>query len=179
MKRLHYVNLIGVLSVAALCVVQWQINRRLNLDLRRLEKTRLDHESKMAEQDRTTKGLSSDLESFRERFTRANTEAKETGRKLAESEHRMNQLERERDQLKDSVTNWAGAVTVRDEQINKANGRIRRLADDLNAAIRKFNDLATNYNAAVNDLNTRTREYNALLEKYNGIVKPSASRASQ
>jgi chromosome segregation ATPase len=179
MKHLHYLNLIGVLSVAALCVVQWQMNRRLNLELSSLEKTRLDHEARIAEQDRTSKGLSSDLEGFRERFTRADTEAKEAGRKLADSELRMNQLERERDQLRESVTNWAGAVTMRDEQIKEANGRIRELADDLNGAIRKFNELATNHNAAVNDLNTRTRDYNALLEKYNATVKPSAGSASQ
>jgi chromosome segregation ATPase len=179
MKRLHYFNLIGVFSVVALCVVQWQINRRLNLDLRQLEKTRLGHETRIAEQDRTMKGLSSDLESFRERFRRADTEAKETGRKLDDSERRMNQLERERDQLRESVTHWAGAVTMRDEQIKEANGRIRGLADELNAAIRKFNDLATNYNAAMNDLNTRTRDYNALLERYNAVVKPSAASASQ
>jgi len=179
MKRLHYFNLIGVFSVAALCVVQWQINRRLNLDLRRLEKTRLDQETRIAEQGRTMKGVSSDLESFRERFTRAESEAKETGRKFADSEGRMNQLGRERDELRESVNHWAGAVAMRDEQIKGANGRIRGLADDLNAAIRKFNDLATNYNAAVNELDTRTREYNALLEKYNAIVKPSAGSGSQ
>lgn len=179
MKRLHYLNLIGVLAVAALCVVQWQINRRLNLELSRLEKTRLDHENKIAEQNRTTQGLTSDLESFRERFTRADTEARETGRKLGDSERQRNLLERERDQLQESVTNWASAVTTRDEHLKEANGRIRELADDLNGAIRKFNELATNYNTAVNDLNTRTRDYNALAEKYNATVKPSAGSASQ
>ena len=69
----------------------------------------------------------------------------------AEGEGR--QLASQRDALKASVTNWAGAVASRDERLKEANVRIRQLADDLNASIRKFNDLATNHNAVVKELN--------------------------
>ena len=45
------------------------------------------------------------------------------------------------------------AVATRDERLIECNREMNRLANELNAAIRKFNDLATNYNAVVKDLN--------------------------
>ena len=43
----------------------------------------------------------------------------------------VRQLTSERDQLKTSVTNWAAAVTVRDERLKEADARFRRLSDEL------------------------------------------------
>ena len=37
-RFLHYFNLAGVLALTALCVAQWQANRRLNLETASLEK---------------------------------------------------------------------------------------------------------------------------------------------
>lgn len=58
----------------------------------------------------------------------------------------------ERDQLKGAITNWANAVALRDERMKEANARIEQLAADLNASIRKYNELVTNYNAVVRTL---------------------------
>src|SRR5436309_1561801 len=44
-------------------------------------------------------------------------------------------------------------LATRDERLKEGNTEINRLANELNASIRKFNELATNYNAAVKDLN--------------------------
>ena len=52
MKRLHYINFFGVIVLAVLCAMQWQHDRMLNLDVNRLEKTRLEQATKLAEQDR-------------------------------------------------------------------------------------------------------------------------------
>jgi hypothetical protein len=69
--------------------------------------------------------------------------------RVASTESTNQQLTLERDRLKAAITNWANAVVVRDERMKEANTRIEQLADDLNASIRKYNELATNRNAAV------------------------------
>ncbi len=192
MKRLHYLNLAGVLAVALLCVVQWRINRRLNLEVNRLDRANQEQADKLLRQEQSAKGVSSDLESFRSQFMRADAEAKENAGKLATVERLTRQLERERDQLKasvtnwaqtvaerdklfseessrlrQSVTNWAGAVAQRDERIKEANTRIRSLGEELNTNVRKYNELATNYNATVLRLSELTSNYNAVVKQLN------------
>jgi len=153
MNRLHYVNLAGVLALAALCVFQWQANRRLNLEVNQLEKTRLDQAARLAEQEQIVRGLNSDLAQFKEQFTQAQAELGDMRKKLDAAQLEIRQVTVERNQLKTSVTNWAAAVSVRDERLTEAGSQLRKLGDDLNASIRKFNDLATNYNAVVKELN--------------------------
>ncbi len=153
MKRLDYLNLIGVLALAALCVAQWRRDRQLNLEINQLENVRLQQEAKIVEQERSMHGLDEDLVHFKEQFLKAETATTESGQKLRAAEREIRQLTLERDQLKGSINNWASAVTARDERLTEANAQIRRLADELNASIRKFNELATNYNATVKDLN--------------------------
>ena len=154
MKRpLQFVNLSGVLILAAVCVFQWQRDRRLNLDLRQSERTRQAHEQKLDEQDRNLRGLNSDLTQLKEQLGHIHSEAKDAQKKLEEAGRENRQLTVERDQLLQSVTNWSHAVTVRDLRLTEANERIHLLAADLNASIQKFNELATNYNAVVQSLN--------------------------
>ncbi len=43
-------------------------------------------------------------------------------------------------------------MALRDERMKEANARIEQLAADLNASIRKYNELVTNYNAVVRTL---------------------------
>src|SRR2546430_8415838 len=152
MKRLHYINFFGVIVLAVLCAMQWQHDRMLNLDVNRLEKTRLEQATKLAEQEQAAKAAAADLAQFKEQFNKAHNELADALQRLRAAERQTNQLTVERDQLKVSVTSWAAAVTTRDERLKEANAEIRRLSDELNASIRKFNDLATNYNAAVKDL---------------------------
>jgi uncharacterized coiled-coil DUF342 family protein len=77
----------------------------------------------------------------------------------------------ERDQLKDSITNWMNAVTQRDERIKEGNTQIRKLADDLTASVNKFNSLATNYNATVQQLNEVVTNRNEMITRYNTLVE--------
>ena len=153
MNRLHYVNLVGVLALALLCMAQWRHDRDLNLEVNRLEKARQDQTVKLTEQEQIVRGLTADLAQFKEQFGKAQTELSDERQKLRMSEHDVRQLSAERDQLKTSVTNWANAVTIRDERLKEAGAQIRRLSDESNASIRRFNELATNHNALVKDLN--------------------------
>jgi chromosome segregation ATPase len=189
-RFLHWFNLAGVLALALLCVLQWRMNRQLNLDLNAAAKARQQQAARLDDQEKHLKGGASDLDGFREQLTRATASLKETELKLAALDRQVKQLTNERDQLKTSVTNWAAAVTARDTQLRQAGADLKKLADDRNAAVLKFNEVATKqndlvkelerrtkeHNAVVETLNQRTREFNALVEKYNTLAKQAAPK---
>ncbi len=169
MKRLGWINLLGVLALAALCAVQWQRDRRLNLEVNRLEQVRQAQEEKISEQQKASSGLAADLAGFKEQFKKAHADANETRTALRKVEQENAQLTREREQLKASVTNWAAAVTARDESLREANERLRDTTLRLNESILKFNDLATNYNASVQRFNDLTTNYNSVVTQLNEL----------
>ena len=172
MKRLACLNLLGALALAVLCVAQWQRDRRLNLEINRLEKIHFEQAAGMTEQETIIRGTTADFAQFKEQFARAQTDLVEARQKLHAAERDTRQLAAERDQLKTSVTNWATAVTARDERLKDAGVQIRRLTDELNASIRKFNDLATSHNAVVQDLN----DLRARLSKPGAALQPEQTR---
>jgi methyl-accepting chemotaxis protein len=169
MKRLTWVNLFGALALAGLCVLQWQRNRQLNLEFNRLEKMRLAQEERISEQRKAASGLAADLASFKEQFQRAHADATETRASLRKTEQENTQLARERDQLKASVTNWAAAVTARDESLRDLNERLRETAARLNKSVQMFNELATNYNASVKRFNDLATNYNSVVTQLNEL----------
>lgn len=160
MRALQFINLAGVLALGVLCVAQWQDNRQFNQEINRLEAIRLSQSEQLAGQAR-------DLDSLRAHLPRLTGELKETEGKLALSQRAAAELGAERDQLKQSVKNWAEAVNARDEQIKAANEQILELAGQIKQTALKYNELATNYNALVTQLNERTAAYNDLVTKYN------------
>lgn len=167
MKHLHWINLVGVLVLAALCVAQWQANRRMNLEVNRLEKVRQTQEQKISEQEKAASGLNADLMRFKEQFREAHADASEARQSSRKLEGENSQLLREREQLKVSVTNWAAAVTARDESLKEANERLRDTASRLNESILKFNELASNYNASIKRFNELATNYNSVVTQLN------------
>jgi chromosome segregation ATPase len=152
-RRLQYLNLFGVLGLGLLCVVQWYHDRELNLELNESRKLVQACEKQLADNTNTINGLSADLASFKTSYTTARAEATELQSKLQASDRANTQLTGERDQLKESITNWAAAVKARDERLKESNVRLTELANKLNESISKFNALATNYNSVVDQLN--------------------------
>lgn len=163
-RKLQFVNLFGVLALAALCVVQWRQNRQLNLGWNDLEKNRQAQEQKLAEQDKAMRGLTDDLARFKEQFTSAKGELTETKEKLNGAERTLLQVSTEREQLQINLTNWMNAVTERDAKLKEANERITEVVGRLNESVAKFNELVTNHNDVV-------ARYNELVQK-----KPAASK---
>ena len=147
--RLKYFNLFGILALAALCIAQWQRDRRLNLEIGHLDQVRLQQGAKIDEQASLLKGLNEDLGQLKTSLGNEQSLRSQAEQKVVSSEGANQQLAVERDQLKAAITNWVNAVEVRDERMKEANARIEQLADDLNASIRKYNELVTNRNAAV------------------------------
>lgn len=149
----QFLNFLGVAVLAVICAVQWRRDGLLNQDVNRLEKTRLEQTAKIAEQEKTARGLADDLAGFKEQLTRVQRESEENRKKLQETERENHLLTDAREQLQASITNWEAAVTLRDDRLKTANERITEFADRLNASIGKYNELASNYNVVVKDLN--------------------------
>ena len=147
--RLKYMNLFGALALAALCIAQWQRDRRLNLEVGRLDQVRLQQGAKIDEQAGLLKGLNEDLGQLKTSLGIEQSLRSQAEQKVVSTENANLQLGLERDQLKAAITNWANAVALRDERMKEANTRIEQLAADLNTSIRKYNELVTNRNAAV------------------------------
>ena len=173
-RGLQIVNLAGVIILAAVCVGQWKINRAVNLEANRLEKTRIEQQARIEEQEKTIKGCMADLDTFREQIQTLSKSLKESGAKAAELESKLAHADADREQLKESVAKWTEAVTVRDEELTKARDQIQKLADDRNVAVQKFNDLAERYNTVVQDLNKRGEEFNALVDRYNKLAQTAS-----
>lgn len=148
-RKLQFVNLFGVLALAALCVVQWRQNRQLNLGLNELEKVRQAQEQKLAEQDKAMRGLTEDLARFKAQFTSAQGELAATREKLGVAERTLLQVSTEREQLQINLTNWMNAVTERDAKLKEANERITEVVGRLNESVAKFNQLVTNHHDVV------------------------------
>lgn len=176
-RGLQYFNLAGVVILAAVCAGQWWINRKVNLEANRLEKVRIEQVQRIEDQEKTIKGCMADLDSFREQIQTLSRSLKESETKSTKLEGKLAQAEADREQLKENIAKWTEAVRLRDEELTKAREQIQTLANDRNAAVEKFNELAEKYNGIAQDLNKRTEEFNALVERYNKLAE-TASKGS-
>ncbi len=147
-RALTWINLLGVLVLASLCVLQWRANRSLNLDVNRLEQTRQTQSAKIDEQAAALRGLTSDLERFREQLGSSTLSQKDAETKLRAAERLAARLANERDQLKESIAQWTSAVTARDARLSEANTRITGLASRLSDTVATYNDLVKQLNDA-------------------------------
>lgn len=150
--QLKYLNLLGVVALACLCVAQWLHDRRLNLEIKHLDQMRQEQSAKIDDQANQLKGLHEDLDQLKASLATERALRSRVEQKLDVAGAANERLTLERDQLKGAISNWANAVTLRDERMKEANTRIEELAADLNASIRKYNELVTNYNAIVKSL---------------------------
>src|SRR5579871_581340 len=130
-RGLQSVNLVGVLALAALCVVQWRHDRRLNLDVNRLDQTRQQQAAKIDEQANALKGLNGDLGQLKSSLADEKSMRQQAEDKSTAIETTNEQLKVECSQLKGAISNWADAVAVRDQHMKEANSRIEQLAADL------------------------------------------------
>ena len=164
-RTLQFVNLFGVVILAAVCGAQWTINRKVNLEANRLEKVRIEQQQQLEERDKAIKGQLADLDTFRERIQSLSKSMKESETKAAQFESKFTQAEADREQLKENIRKWTEAVQQRDQELTKARDQIQTLATNRNGAVERFNELAEKYNAVVKDLNKRSDEFNSLVEK--------------
>ena len=159
MRVVQWLNLLGVLALVVLCSQQWQVNRRLNLDNISLESLRIQQQTEIAEQSARIKADAADLDELRSKVMIDEAAIREAMLKITQleqsllvSETSRKQLAAERDALKSALAKWQTAVAQRDAALKDADQRLVKLLDDRNAAVLKFNDLATKYNDLVKQL---------------------------
>jgi len=157
-RALTWINLVGVLVLAGLCVFQWRANRGLNLQVNDLEATRFAQAAQIDEQTKKLGGLTADLERFREQLGSTSLSLKDTKEKLRASEHLAAQLASERDQLKDAIACWTAAVASRDRRLTEANTRISDLGAQLHDAVTKYNALVATHNTLVQQINDARKQ---------------------
>jgi chromosome segregation ATPase len=160
-RRLLYLNFLGVLALAVLCVLQWRQDSHLNLDLNHADQVCLDQSTVLNDQTNQLQGLHADLDQFKTSLMAEQKQLALTETRLHAAENTNDLLSAECDQLKVAVTNWMDAVKLRDQRITEANHRIESLSADLNNAIQKFNTLVTNYNSVVTNYNSVAQELKA------------------
>ena len=167
MKFLGYFNLLGVLALAVLCVFQWEVNRRLNLEHVSLDMTRQVQAQKIAELEKTIAGDKADLNDFRKRLEQAEAAIKANEATIVKVTDERDQaaaqrdavtIERDRamadrDALQADLQKWVDAVKQRDAALKKEGEERLQAQKDRNDAVVKFNDLVGKYNDAVKALN--------------------------
>jgi chromosome segregation ATPase len=152
-RFLERLNLIGVLALAGLCVFQWRVNREVNTQVNRLQKTQFEQTAKIAEQQKTIAGQGMDLETFRAQLLASKSEEKQLSANLFDSERTNRQLDSQVGQLKESLTNWVAAVSERDKQLEHITANLKSLIEARDEAIEKYNTLAKTHNQLVADFN--------------------------
>lgn len=171
MKALHLFNTIGILVLAGLCVMQWRVDQQLGGELTALTTKRREQDTLITDQIGQLERLRAELGAVQAKLSTNNVRIEKAEGDLFDARKEVRLLSLERDQLKDSITNWMTAVTLRDERIKEGNAQIRKLADDLTASVLKFNSLATNYNATVMQLNDVASNRNEVITRYNSLVE--------
>lgn len=144
-RFLHWFNLLGVLALLGLCLVQWQNNRRLQVELIQAAQARREQESRLEQHLKTNEGQAQHVSRLQGHLSRLTGELEQTASQLAETRRQARQSAAQCGQLKSSVTNWAAAVAARDTQLRQSAAQLEELAEARNAAVRQFNDLVERY----------------------------------
>lgn len=154
MRYLVYVNLLGVVGLAALCGFQWEANRKANLLAESLDKTRQEQDNQIMRQKREIAGYAEDLHeaqdhiaTLRDQRDKATAERNSAAAARDQAIAERDQLKAEQEQSKEILAKWVSAVTQRDDVIKKAFARIEDLAKERNDKITELNNVIVKYNA--------------------------------
>lgn len=148
-RTLTWANLFGVAVLAGLCLVQWQANRRLQLEARELRQKAADRSSELTAKKGTLAQQSDALLALREELARCRTNLDQALRQQQTLEAELQAAAGIRDELKASVTNWTAAVAQREDQLLQMGERQRQLVEARDEAIAKHNELAGKYRELV------------------------------
>jgi hypothetical protein len=142
MRRLVYLNGVGVIALALLCVLQWRRNLNLHLELVRLDQIRIEQASRLVQQEQGLTSLGSDL-----------SQATGLRNQLLVAERETHRLRGELERFTNGLAGWTNAVVLRDARLQEANAKVMDLTERLNGSIAQFNQLASNHNVVVKRLN--------------------------
>lgn len=170
MKPIAFINLAGLLALGVLSVTQWQANRQLNHEINRIEAIRIDQTNKLDTQFTHINQQQEDNAVLKQQILELTDALRTAEGSLKIAQAKSEQLENERNQLKENINGWAVAVEARDERIKDNQAQILELSRIQKEAVEYYNTLAKDYNESVKLLNERTAAYNALVERMNKLA---------
>lgn len=168
-RFLSLFNLFGVVLLSVICGIQWETNRRLQLERLAQTKTQGELVAKIEEQASQIRDTNADRDRFREQLGKASGTRKELGDELAALRNERAAWLMERNTLRSNIVAWTDAVAARDARIQEVNQALERVARERNAQTEAFNRLAEKHNATVQRLND-------LLAKQNEARNPPATQ---
>ena len=164
-RKLNILNFLGIVALAVLCGFQWKKTRDLHTHSVSQEIAIRDLEKRLADREQALKLTQTDLEEFRQKLISTHESLKKEETLTQKLRSNVEQLDLEREELKNAVTKWAEAVRVRDDRLKELSEKLNTLAEERNATVAKYNELATKHNETVELLNERTKQFNTLVEQ--------------
>lgn len=154
MAKLTWINGVGVIALAVLCVAQWADSRRIRTELDGALSDRDAIAGELATARQSVEDQASDIDRFRETINdlRARLEKAEAG---AASGEGMDQ----------ALDEWKRAVEERDARLAEYEQTLNQLAADMEERTKAYNGLADQYNELVEELDERTRAYNDAIRR--------------
>jgi septal ring factor EnvC (AmiA/AmiB activator) len=148
-RAINYLNFLGILALSLLCARQWTINSQLENRVGDLRHQIDDQLTKIAAQQAALQQNADDMKDLHQRITLSESQLEQTTRSLKSVTAERDQYRQVHDQLLAAVKQ-RDQLLVQQSAVLKTQGEtIRKLAEERNEDVLKFNDLATKYNALV------------------------------
>ena len=154
MARLTWINGVGVIALAVLCVAQWADARRVRLELDATLSDRDAIVGELATARQSVEDQASDIDRFRQTINDLRTRL-ETAEAGAASGEGMDQ----------ALDEWKRAVEERDARLVEYEQTLDQLVADMEERTQAYNSLAEQYNELVAELDERTRAYNEAIRR--------------
>ncbi len=167
MKRLHWINALGVLLLAVLCLLQWSENRSLKLQLEAGQAEKLRRGEILVRLETEKKALTEDLDSFRSQLGASSRSGTETKQKLRQIEDEKSRLADTLQDLRQQVKTWQTASSERDARIAAMNKNVTELSADRDKTTAQYRELLLRLEECQKLLQERTQLYNQMVEKLN------------
>jgi chromosome segregation ATPase len=174
-------NLLIVLALGlcGLCAWQWYLQTRLHLEGEALQQTVFKqaaaiqgYTNSMKNMDAEIAGLSTRVNEYKQDLITNEQAALEQKREILRLRSSSEMMSNEIVQYKDVVDKLDAKLKEASEGILKQNDAIKRVADERNAAIQKYND-------SIKERNALAEKYNSLVERFNKLQAAGGSDAAK
>jgi chromosome segregation ATPase len=169
-------NLLIVLALGlcALCAWQWYIQTRLHLEGESLQQTVFNqaaaiqsYTNSISNMEAEISGLSTHVNELKQTALTNELVASEQKHEILRLHASSEMLSNEIVQYKDAVDKLEAKLKEASDGILKQNDAIKKLADERNGAIQKYND-------SMKERNALAEKYNSLVERFNKLQAAGA-----
>lgn len=145
-RVMTWINLIGVLALAAIYVRQWSDTIRATRQVHAAQADYQAMNSKFNDQAATVTSQSHDLDTLRGQLTTTEADLAAAKRDAADTAAKLKQRAAELAEQRDAIEKWKAAVAQRDDLLKQTTGESKSLAAARDEAVRRYNALAGQIN---------------------------------